>query len=236
MPQIPNALIPAYVVQFNNTQFIVGDSVQGRILKIPCKNDFIDDPNYWMVPIKDAGVFSVLEPVPVAYSPTPPTYDSFPVMRVRDKLSQSTWWVYGTQDDFVNSCSTCCDDATIPMPHTADPGFAINIAPCDDLCITNTLGQYYSVFALPILSGTETYFPYGSYNNAPLTGATGVGYSTPAALLTFLNSIWHTVSSPAVTIVWSLSPDNITLIATMTSGASLGDTLCVVISNILAST
>lgn len=235
MPQIPNALIPCYVVQLNNTQFIVGDSVQGRVLEVPCKNDFIDDPDYWMVPIKDAGILTVLEPIPVAVSPQAPTYDSFPVMRVRDKLSGYTWWVYGTHNDFVNSCSTCCGTAAIPMPHTLD-NYQINIAPCDELCILNGLGQLYSATALPTLTGAQRFYPYGSYDNTPFPGASGAGYADPASLLAFLNSAWHTIGSPAVSITWTLSPDNVTLIATMTSGAVKGDIICVVVSNILAST
>lgn len=229
MPQIPNALIPCYVVQLNNTVFIEGDRVAGRVLTVPCKNDFIDDPDYWMVPIKDAGIFTTLEPVPaVGDFANKPTYDSFPVMRVRDKLSGYTWWVYGTHDEFVNSCSTCCGDAPVPMPGTLGE-INIVIAPCDQLCIQNSLGQYYSVTGLPTLVGSETYFPYGSHNDLPFPAASGAGYATPGALLTFLNATWTNVGSPNVTFVWSLSPDNMTLIAT---GGNLNDTLCVVISTV----
>lgn len=231
MPQIPNALIPCYVIQMNNTLFRQGDKIVGKILDIPCKNDFIDDPEWWAVPIKDAGIFTTIEFIPFAEGDDqfhPPTYDSFAVMRVRDKLSGYTWWVYGTRDNFVNSCSTCCGSAPIPMPGTiTDP--AIVIAPCDQLCIRNALGQYFSVTALPTLVGSEVYFPYGSHNNLAFPAASGSGYSTPSLLLAFLNANWTNVGSPNVTFVWSLSPDNMTLIAT---GGNLGDTVCVVISTV----
>lgn len=231
MPQIPNALIAAYVIQLNNTQFITGDSIAGRVLDVPCKNDFIDDPNYWAVPIKDGGIFTILEYIPVAGEADqfhPPTYDSFPVMRVRDKLSGNTWWCYGTHDNFVNSCSTCCGGAPIPMPGTLGE-INISIAPCDQLCIQNAAGQYYSVTALPTLLGHESYFPYGSHNNLAFPAASGSGYASPAALLTFLNASWTNVGSPTVNFVWSLSPDNMTLIAT---GGNKNDTVCVVISTV----
>lgn len=228
MPQIPNALIPCYVIQLNNTLFREGDAILGRVLEVPCKNDFIDDPDYWGVPIKDAGIFTTIEPVPVALSPTAPTYDSFPMMRVRDKLSGYTWWIYGNHNNFVNSCSTCCGDAPIPMPGTLGE-VNIRIAPCDQLCIKNVNGLYYSVTALPPLVGSEKYFPYGSHNNLAFPAASGAGYTTPAALLTFLNTSWTNVGSPNVTFVWSLSPDNLTLIAT---GGNLNDTLCVVITTV----
>lgn len=238
MPQIPNSLIPAYVVQMNNTIFIQGDQIIGRVLDIPCKNDFIDDPNYWAVPVKDGGIFTTLNYLLVAQFPNQPTYDSFPVFRVRDKLSGFNWWAYGTHDNFVNSCSTCCGDGAILMPHTTD-GFVINIAPCDTLgdvngFAQNAAGKYYSTTALPVLTGTETYYPYGSYNNVAFPSAAAHGYATPALLLTFLNTNWTNVGSPNVTIVWSLSADNLTLTAT-TTGALAGDSICVVISNILSS-
>lgn len=228
MPQIPNNLIPCYVVQLNNTIFIDGDRIAGRVLDVPCKNDFIDDPDYWAVPIKDAGIFSTLEYILVALSPTPPTYDSFPVMRVRDKLSGNTWWIYGTHDNFVNSCSTCCGSAFIPMPGTQGE-INMVIAPCDQLCIQNANGQYYSLTALPGLVGHEVYFPYGSHNNLAFPAASGAGYASPALLLAFLNASWTNVGSPVVQFVWSLSPDNMTLIAT---GGNLNDTVCVVISTV----
>lgn len=225
MSQIPNALIPCYVVQLNNTQFIEGWNIVGRVLDVPCKNDFIDDPNYWMVPIKDSGIFTVLQPIPLAESPSAPTYDSIPVMRVRDKLSGYTWWVYGTHDEFTQSCATCCGSSPVPMPN---PGI-IPIAPCDTVCATNSAGQYITVLSLPQLIGAEVYFPYGSYNNAALPAASGSGYSTPGALLTFLNASWTHIGSPVATFVWSLSADNLTLIAT---GGFLNDTICVAISTI----
>lgn len=227
--QIPNALIPCYVIQMNNTIFIEGDQIQGRILEIPCKNDFIDDPNYWAVPIKDAGIFTTIEYIPVALSPTPPTFDSFTVFRVRDKLSGYTWWVFGTQQNFVSSCSTCCGAGTIPMPNTAVGGIVIPIAPCDTMDILNTAGVPYSITALPDLVGSETYFPYGSYNNVALPAASGSGYPDTTTLLAFLNTSWKNVGSPNANFTWTLSADSITLTAT---GGFLSDSLCVVISSV----
>lgn len=234
--QIPNALIPCYVVQMNNTVFIQGDQIIGRVLEIPCKNDFIDDPNYWAVPVKDAGIFTTLEYYPVAQYPDPPTYDSFPVFRVRDKLSGYSWWIYGTQQNFVSSCSTCCGAGALPMPNTAG-GFVINIAPCSTVGAAggyaiNDLGQFYMRFALPTLIGSEVYYPYGSYDNVAFPTASGAGYATPTLLLAYLNTVWGNIGSPNVSIVWTLSADNLTLTATMTSGAVAGDEICVVITTV----
>jgi hypothetical protein len=230
MSLIPNALVPCYVVQLNNTQFIEGWSIVGRILDVPCKNDFIDDPDYWMVPIEDDGILTVLQPIPVAESPTAPTVDSFPVFRVRDKLSGYAWWVYGTHADFTESCATCCGSSAVPMP--TPPGGQINVAPCNQICETNAAGQNITVSALPYLPAGESYFPYGSYNGVELPAASGVGYSTPAALLAFLNASWTNQGSPVATFVWTLSSDGMTLTAT---GGFSGDELCFVVVAIVPS-
>jgi hypothetical protein len=227
MAQIPNALIPCYVIQLNNTLFIQGDEIAGRVLDVPCKTDFIDDPDYWAVPIKDEGIFTTVQYIPQAESPTAPTFDSFQVFRVRDKLSGHFWYIYGNQQDFVSSCSTCCDDATIPMPQPANG--VIPIAPCNLICEQNAAGQYTTVTALPALAAGESYFPYGAYNNVALPAASGAGYSSTAALLAFLNANWTNVGSPVATFVWTLSTDGITLTAT---GGFLGDSLCLFVAAI----
>lgn len=236
MPTIPNANIPCLVVQLNNTQFIEGNSVVGRVLNVPCKNDFIDDPDWWAVPIKDDGIFVRFEPIPVASFPfgAPPTFDSFPVMRVRDKLSGYTWWIYGTQNDFLASCASCCGSGAVPMPGTPGAGsVSINIAPCSYVCAQNAAGQFITVSALPALEGSEVYYPYGSYNGVPLPTASGAGYATPSLLLTYLNATWTNQGSPVAHFVWSLSPDSLTLIAT---GGYNGDELCFVIGTVGVST
>jgi hypothetical protein len=227
MAQIPNALVPCYVIQLNNSLFINGDQIVGRVLDVPCKTDFIDDPDYWAVPIKDEGIFTTIQYIPQALSAAPPTFDSFQVFRVRDKLSGYFWYIYGNQQDFVNSCSTCCDDATIPMPQPA--GGVISIAPCNQMCETNAAGQFITVSALPQVIAGDVYFPYGSYNNVALPPAAGGGYSSIAALLVFLNANWTNLGSPVATFVWSLSADQMTLTAT---GGFSGDELCFVVASV----
>lgn len=229
MSQISTVQVPCLVIQLNNTIIISNDQVIGQVLQVPCRNDFQDDPNYWMVPVKDSGIFTTLTPVP-AYGiyATAPTFDSIPVFRVRDKLSSYTFWVYGRNTDFTNSCSTCCGAGAIPMPGS-DGSLIIRIAPCDTLCIADINGKYYSLTGLPTLVGHEVYFPYGSYDNVALPAASGSGYSTPSALLAFLNASWTNIGSPNATFVWTLSPDNVTLRAT---GGFFGDSLCVIVTTV----
>lgn len=217
--QIATILIPCYVVQMNNQIFITGDQVVGQILDVPCRNALIDDVPYWAVPVKDAGIFTTLDYIlATGANAAPPTYDSFLVVRVRDKLSGNAWWVYGTKDNFYTSCSTCCDSPPIPMPGTSGT-FVIRVEPCQDVCPINSLGTLGTVWGLPTLLAGQTYFAFGSYNNAPLFPGAGNGYITVAALLAFLNLRWSQ-------FVWTASPDNLTLFGT---GGAVGDVLCVTI-------
>jgi len=232
MSQISTVQVPCYVIQLNNTLIINNDQVIGKTLQVPCRNDFQDDPNYWFVPVKDSGILSAFTPVPKVYpydDTHPPTFDSIPVFRVRDKLSGYTWWIYGTNDNFTQSCATCCGSSAVPMPTPPSP---LIFAPCDSLCITDDDGNYYSVTALPTLVGSEKYFPVGAYNDVALPAASGSGYSSPSALLSFLNANWKHVGSPDAGFVWTLSSDNLTLIAT---GGFDGDSLCVQVLTVGAS-
>lgn len=233
MPQISTVQVPCFVIQYDNTLVYSDNGALGRVLQVPCRSDFQDNPNYWFVPIKDSGILSGFTPVPRAkefyYAPT---FDSIPVFRVRDKLSGTTWWIYGTVDNFTNSCSTCCGSAAINMPGI-NGEIVLTFAPCSTLCETDTNGNYIYITALPTLVGSEKYFPYGSYQNVALPAASGAGYATPAALLVFLNATWKHVGSPDANFTWTLSADNLTLTAT---GGFLKDSLCVVIATVGAST
>lgn len=224
MSQISTVLIPAWVVQLNNEQFInQGESsVVPRLMEVPCRNALIDDVNYWAIPIKDSGIFTVLEMKPVlgndGVAVPAPTFDSFIVCRVRDKLTNYRWWVLGTKDDFITSCSTCCDSPAISMPDGSEP---IVIAPCQSLC-PNSDGDIVGTFGLPGLGAGESYFPTGALNNVAYSDATPGGYTTVADLLTFLNANY-------LPFVWTASGDELTLLAT---GGAEDDELCVIVKAI----
>lgn len=233
--QIATILIPCLVVQLNNQQYLGNnqvDNIIGQTLDVPCRNVIVDEVAYWATPIKDSGIFTKLQyqlvtddngAVPI------PTFDSFQVIRVRDKLTEYTWWIYGSRDNFLNSCNTCCGAGTVPMPGI-DGAFLPMIAPCQTLCdITNAQGQYQMIFGLPNLLGHEVFFPYGSYNNVALPTASGAGYSTVTLLLAYLNSTWSAVGTPSAGFVWTASADQKTLIVT---GGFLSDSICVVVTTI----
>jgi hypothetical protein len=197
--------------------------VIGKVLQVPCRDILFDNVDSWAVPIKDSGIFTMLEFVPKAGDfVDQPTYDSFSVFRIRDKMSNSYWWIYGTQADFLASCSTCCGDAAVPMPAITDD-YVIRIAPCQEFCTAEEDGTFKAFFAIPSLSGNLRYFPYGSFNNTAFNAASATGYATPTDLQTFLNANWINIGDPQVTIQWTITDGTIVGVFT---GASAGDSVC----------
>lgn len=229
--QISRELIPCFVLQQNNQQFISSSGVIGKVLDVPCKEVLIDKDLYWFRPVKDDGIFSALSPcIALGDNTDKPTFDSILVQRVRDKLTDYVWWFYVIDNNtFKNSCNTCCGDATIPMPGV-DGGFQPVIAPCQLICdMINGDGDLYALFGLPTLAAGQQYYPTGSYNNIALSSS-GATFASVAALLVYLNANWTNIGSPNVTFVWTAI--GITLTAT---GGNSGDSLCVTIRAIAPS-
>jgi len=178
----------------------------------------------WAIPVKDAGIFTGLEyQLKNGIFLAQPTFDSFTVFQIKDKISNEEWIIYGTLDNFIASCATCCGAGAVPMPGIA--GIALNIAPCEVVDLTDTNGDPYMIFGLPTLGAGENYFPYGSRNNVAFTSSSPTGYASVAALLTFLNTNW-------VPYTWTADGDEITLTAT---GGSIDDSLCVAVAPITPS-
>jgi hypothetical protein len=94
------------------------------------------------------------------------------------------------------------------------------IVPQTTVYLLDDSGIPYVIFSLPTLGAGQKYFPEGIFNNTFMTAASSSGYTTPANLLTFLNSNWSALGTNTVT--WSLSSDNLTLFA---KGLTLGDNI-----------
>lgn len=230
--QISTVLIPCFVIQMNNEQFISDNGVIGRVDNVPCRASNVDQILYWCSPISDAGIFTGVQfRLATGDNLAQPTYNSFYVQRIRDKVGlnkNNTWWVYvNTNNDFKNSCNTCCGAAAIPMPGVSG-NFNPVFPPCQTLCAENNSDQLEGVFGIPTLPAGDGYYPYGSYDNVQLPQAP-TSYATLEALLTFLNTNWTNHGSPNTTFVWSVSGDGLTLIAL---GGIAGHELCVQISAI----
>ena len=223
--------IPCLVIQLNEQQFIKDNAVIGSVMNVPTNNVFINSVDYWFVPVKDEGIFSILQPIlkiDTDGNPVPqPSYDSRTVFRVQDGISNNCYWVYGSVADFNDAASSCCGDSP-PILMLGIDGIDWVIAPCSIICLLNEESDYYSIFGLPSLAAGETYFPIGAYDNTAFPDANPNGYATIADLLVFLNANYTNTGSPPAEFVWT-SPDDLTLIAT---GGFLGESLCIFIEAI----
>lgn len=233
MAQISTVLIPCWVVQMNNTVFSTDTGIIGRQEDIDCRNVLVDKVLYWATPVKDFGFF---EGAALQYrlmlppNEAQPTYDSFLVQRIRDKISGYTWWIYVTADtdQFISSCETCCGEDVVAMPGL--DGFDIIITPCQEICAQNSDGDYQGVFGLPTLNEGEEYLPVGSFDNEALTEAPDT-YATISDLLVFLSVNWNPIggSSPGFSVTWEVSSDELTLIAVFSDPDIAGHSLCVTV-------
>lgn len=217
--------IPAPVLQLKDTQFIQDGVIVPQYLEVPCRSQFIDLYQYWAVPTKDNGIFTGLWMQP-AFTETnqaiaQPSYDSFKVLRIRDKDSDYSWYLMCTLTQYTAACNTCCGSAFTPIPFPTVPV----IAPCEILCdAINTDGNYFVVFAAP--PEGDNYIINGSYDNEQIAQFTA---TTLDNLVTQLNTHFGTIASPATTIVWTRS--GITIIGTVQGGLGLGISLCLKINS-----
>ncbi len=224
---IAQVVIPAHVIQLNNSQFIEDGAIVPQVLEVPCQQTHIDLSTYWAIPTKDNGIFTGWQ-----YQPTltetgkdipKPTYDSFEVLRIRDKISGYTWWLGNSMTQYTENCNACCDGDTTPL--TFDPPI---IAPCQNICdATNDDGNYYVVFAAPTLGDSEQYVVNGAFDNVNIAEFTSTDLDD---LITDLNANFTNVgdASPPYSIVWTR--DGNTIIGTIQGGFGLNSSLCLVIT------
>jgi hypothetical protein len=243
-------MITALILQQDTTVFVspAGVAIQktagasseymtgiGLLAPIPTPADgALLDGDYWATPVTDNGVITSWTYTPYNLNDpaqnNPPNVQSFAVFRIwRGTVDAAIdRVVVGTSAQYLTAAA-----GGAALPTTLGTG--VYQVPCSLLCNQNANGQYYTTFALPVLAGNSRYFPYGFLNGVAFTGGTSTGYSTPAALLSFLNAVWTNVGTGSPTILWSLSVDNLTLTATETAPSSLGagnDTICVAIGQV----
>lgn len=221
---IGTVVIPAPVVQLKDNQFLEDGVILPQILEVPCIQSHIDLGRYWAIPTKDEGIFTGwwYQPATTVNGTAiaQPTYDSFPVLRIRDKLNDYTWWVLATLTQFTAACNTCCGAAFTPITYTVPV-----ISPCQFICdAINADGNYYVVFAAPTLGAGQTYTVHGSFDNIALPNGTLIANLT--ALLVFLNANYTLVGdfSPQASIVWTRAGN--TIIGTLQSGLGNQSSMC----------
>lgn len=220
---IGTVLISAPVVQLKNTQFIKNGAIVPQYLEVPCRATHVDVGQYWATPTKDNGIFTGWWYQP-AFTETgdaiaQPSFDSFQVLRVRDKMSDYTWWLKATLAQYTNACNTCCGGDYAPITYTVPV-----IAPCQQICdAINQAGNYFVVFAAPTLGVGQNYVVNGAFNNVKVNQFTA---STLNNLVTALNANFNNVgdSSPGIGITWTANGNSI--IGTLAGGQGNGSSLC----------
>lgn len=223
---IGTVYIPAPVIQLKDTQFLEDGAIVPQVLEVPCRSVHIDIGQYWAIPTKDNGIFSGWWYQPAATSTgvpvAAPTFDSFSVLRIRDKLSDYTWWILATVTSYTRACNTCCGSAFTPITYSVPI-----IAPCEIVCdAIDGDGNYFLTFAAPDLPAGYEYVINGSQDGFALPELTA---SSLDDILTQLNANYDEVGdfSPQVIIQWTRSGN--TIIGTLQDGLGAGLTFCMVI-------
>jgi len=220
--------ITALVLEKNDNVFINSEVSVGAIMQVPTPDGgaFVDG-DYWAVPI-NFGVYGGWNLIPYNLSNpaenTAPTIDSYAVTRIsKNPLPSGTsdWYVIlGTSTAYITASNGGTALATVwpSRSHTEDL-----LPVCQVMDQVDANGNYFATLGIPSkdLDPTtiETYFPFGSLNGVELTAATANGYSTTAALLSFLNTSWSSVGT------WTKTSDDLTLVATQTNGSGT-DVFC----------
>jgi hypothetical protein len=223
-----SAYIPGLVLQRNNQVYLSegGISVQksgggdivvgvGLLTEIPTPDGGgVIDYDCWATPVGE-GILTGFTFTPYnANDPigsVQPNVQAFKCFRIYNRLASDDWYVVGTVAEYITAYN---GGAALPTTITTLP------AGWQKMCeFINSSNQYGALFALPPLLTPDTkYFPYGYFNGVALPAGANAGYATIAALLVFLNANWTNLGSPVTAIVWTVSADNITLIATETAG------------------
>jgi len=252
-PYIFGNTVAACVLNENGIDFldmVNGLSCSPKALYVPTKASDLKFDNYdrWAVPISDNGVFTGFDYNTLRtgqYYLTPPTVDSLPCFLIKEPRTSKYWYIFGELTDLMAAASVQSGGTVILMQgivQITDPFnsprqiFAVDptlfpkvIIPQVSINQTNdgtityfAAGVNYTTVALPTLSGSLKYFPQGIINNVFLPTAPTT-YSTPAALLTYLNANYTNGGE----ITWYLDSTNSTLFAT---GFTLGDNFGTVIT------
>lgn len=98
------------VIQRRSVQYAECGGIE---VPVPCGDDAVDiHGEYFAVPVKAEGVFRGYK---FQKAESAPTYDSFPVVKVKDKANGETYWVIGTLDEFFAKCADNTNPATVAL-------------------------------------------------------------------------------------------------------------------------
>lgn len=186
--------IKAVVVQHNTVEY-----PSGKNASIPAENTEVEG-TYWRIPVVSGGVF--LKYIYRADDGSKPTVDSVKTVRVRNIISNDTWWVAvpdnGSYQTFADLIGVCCDDSTT-MPAVTIPDVVIEEQGCAD-----EDGVYHYIAVTSALGSGEVYVGSATLNGAALASLSDAGFASLGAFETAAEAAWSpatiTVSGTKVTL------------------------------------
>lgn len=211
--------ITATVLQKNDEQYFCDPCGNyGQDMNIPCGAAFVEvqSPNYYAVPVTTDYVqgfsYEIADTAPDPYSE--------PVFKLKNLQTGDYYVVLGTKEEYFQACAACCDTSPLPSIATDErkliPATQVT---CPEPGTTNFDGY----FALPFLGAGQHYQIAGTLNGVPLTTFTPLNITTPAALVTWLNTNWPTAGT------WTaIAPSPAGLRVRRADVATIGFTACAV--------
>jgi len=205
------AFISALVLQQDVNNYINSDGSYGYITPVPTPaSGGRIDCDYWATPYNQQNIVGK----GFKYTPCQPTDTAKPdvqsvhVVRIITSAQSTDWYCLGTSVQYTASASAAdANAAPVPMPTAI-----VNILPSQNICNQNRAGLYVAVLSAPTLISPKNYYASGYFNGTALAALSGSGYATAALLVAAMNSLWSIVGT------WTLSADNITVIATQAAG------------------
>lgn len=219
----------ALVVQKDSTIYKNSDGTFGQLMLVPTPSSGGKvDSDYWLTPVIDSGIVGTgfIPQICQALDVNKPDPQSFHAVRiiVYTQDQSTAWWAVGNSTQYILASNDAESNAPSSPPVTMPQTLAAFV-PEQVICNQNANGLYFGILAAPTL-GTGKYFVKGYYNDSALPAASGAGYASASALLTFLNTAvtgWASVGT------WTKTADNLTFIVTQSAGSGT-DTLAAAIT------
>jgi hypothetical protein len=159
--------------------------------------------DFWAIPVNDEDAVTSIEFVPYNLLDNSPTTQPLPYALPAVKIRWQGVNNIGKPDYyFVLGTSAQWAAASLPTQTSL-----VYWPTSQQAWPTGVLNQYEFTLGVPSLTVGQTLFPKGWINGVALAAASAGGYANITALLAFLNANWNTYSSPAISIVWTASPN-----------------------------
>lgn len=149
--------------------------------------NFVSQGEEWFVPERRGGIFFQYN---MDYGASAPTTDSVRTVRLKNEVTQETFWILGTEADWLERANGCCGETPV-MPEITFPNPVAIEEPCCETVISESACTYtYRAVALAKITG-QKYQLEGRCGGTEFTPAPpGAGFATAALALTWAQANW----------------------------------------------